>query len=366
MPTATADDVLAYRVTTQQLDRDAGTAADTAVLDLGVQDTGPDGGLWALAIRGVVPDDAELATAWTLRGAPHLYRRADLPAVAAVTAPFSEADAAKRVHDAARPLKAAGIPVLTALDTIAGRMREIVTAPTVKGEVSRAVSDALARDDDPGPYNRYCRPCDAVHLYEQPFRLAALRAGLELQPGTSPPVLQPVPGLAPQDTVPDRLDVVRAYLHLLGPATPQHVAGYLDAPVEDVKAHWPDDVVEVEVDGQRRWLPADDAGRLGAPTPRGVRLLGPFDLFLQARDRGTLVPDAGHRKAMWPVLGRPGAVLADGGIAGVWRPRTAGRTLTVAVEPWTRLSPAARAGIEEQAERLAAFRGVPLKAVETA
>ncbi|MGY1697103.1 winged helix DNA-binding domain-containing protein [Geodermatophilus sp. SYSU D00814] len=367
--TASPRDVLAYRVAVQQLDREAGTVADTAVLDLGVQDTGPDGGSWALAVRGVdvaAVDPAELALVWTLRGAPHLYRRADLPAVAAATAPFSEADAAKRVFDAARPLTAAGIPVLTALDTIAGRMREIVTAPTVKGEMSRRLSDALADADGPGPYNRWCRPCGAVHLYEQPFRLAALRAGLELQPGTSPPVLQPVPGFAPADGVPDRLDVVRAYLHLLGPATRQHVAGYLDAPVREVTAHWPDDAVEVEVDGQRRWLLAADADRLGAGPARGTRLLGPFDLFLQSRDRETLVADPAHRRALWPVLGRPGAVLADGEVVGAWRPRKAGSSLTVAVEPWRPVTAALRDAVGEQAERLAAARGARLRAVEVA
>lgn len=366
MPTATAADVLAYRVGAQQLDGGAGAPADTAVLDLGVQDTGPDGGLWALALRGVAPEPGELTCVWTLRGAPHLYRRADLPAIAAATAPFSEADAARRIHDAARPLRAAGIPVLAALDTIAGRMREIVGAPMVKGEMSRLLSDTLREDGEPGPYNRFCVPCDAVHLWEQPLRLAALRAGLELRPGTSPPVLQPVPGLAPSATVPGRLDVVRAYLHLHGPAAPRHVAGYLDAPVRDVEARWPDDAVEVDVDGERRWVLADDADRLRAGPDGVTRLLGPFDPFLQARDRETLLPDAGHRKALWPVLGRPGAVLADGGIAGVWRPRKAGRSLTVAVEPWTRLSPEVRAGVAEQAERLAAFRGIPLRAVDIA
>ncbi|WP_369257153.1 winged helix DNA-binding domain-containing protein [Geodermatophilus amargosae] len=365
MPTASARDVLAARITAQQLDRESGTVADTAVLDLGVQDTGPDGGLWALAIRGVVPEPGELTTVWTLRGAPHLYRRADLPAVATATAPFSEADAAKRIFDAARPLKAADVPVLTALDTIAGRMREIVTAPMVKGETSRRLSDALMTDGGPEPYNRFCVPCDAVHVWEQPFRLAALRAGLELQPGTSPPVLQPVPGFAPAETVPGRLDVVRAYLHLLGPATPQHVAGYLDAPVTEVTAHWPEDAVEVTVEGQRRWLLAEDAGRLGAAAPPVTRLLGPFDLFLQGRDRETIA-DPARRKELWPVLGRPGAVLAGGAIAGVWRPRKAGSSLTVAVEPWQPFSPAVRAAVQEQAERLAAFRGVRLKAVDVA
>src|SRR3954471_8333563 len=101
--------VLGFRVRAQQLDRDSGTLADTAVLDLGVQDTGTDGARWALAIRGVEqPPPEGLATVWTIRGAPHVYGRADLRGVAAATAPFSDADAGKRIYDASRPLKAAG------------------------------------------------------------------------------------------------------------------------------------------------------------------------------------------------------------------------------------------------------------------
>ncbi|SNQ51728.1 hypothetical protein FRACA_80028 [Frankia canadensis] len=49
----TRTDVLAYRVRAQQLDGAATALADAAALDFGVQDTGPDGGLWALAVRGV-------------------------------------------------------------------------------------------------------------------------------------------------------------------------------------------------------------------------------------------------------------------------------------------------------------------------
>ncbi|MGY1690268.1 winged helix DNA-binding domain-containing protein [Geodermatophilus sp. SYSU D01105] len=355
--------VLDLRVSAQQLDRATGSLADTALLDLGVQDTGPDGGLWALALRGVdvagLPDDA-LATVWTIRGAPHLYRREDLPAVAAATAPFSDADAAKRIFDAAKPLKAAGIGTLEALDAIAAAMRSLVTAPMVKGEVSGRLAELM-----PEPYLRYCRPCDATHLYEQPFRLAALRAGLELEPGTSPPVLRPVPGLVPSETVPPRFDVVRACLRLLGPTTPKLVAGYLDAPVKDVQGRWPQDAVEVSVDGERRWLPAEDADRLAAvPEATGTRLLGPFDLFLQARDRELLVPRADRAKALWPGLGRPGAVLVDGEVAGTWRPRKSGSSLTVAVELWRAPTSALREAVTAQAERLAAFRGSTLEDVQ--
>jgi hypothetical protein len=359
--TLTRRQVLDLRVHAQQLDRAAGALADTAVLDLGVQDTGPDGGLWALALRGVdtaALDGDELATAWTIRGAPHLYRRSDLPGVVAATAPFSDADAGKRVFAAAKPLEAAGISTLEALDTVAAAMRSLVTAPMVKGEVSGRLNELL-----PQPYQRFCRPCGAVHVHEMPFRLAALRAGLELEPGTSPPVLRPVPGLTPADTVPPHLDVVRGYLRLLGPATPKLVAGYLDAPAKDVQARWPEDAVEVTVDGERRWLLAEDADRVDeVPPAAGVSLLGPFDLFLQARDRPLLVDDPARAKSLWPVLGRPGAVLADGEVAGTWRPRKAGSSLTVAVALW---APVPRDALTEAAERLAAFRGVVLKDVHT-
>jgi hypothetical protein len=350
----TRADVLGSRVRAQQLDRASGSLADTAVLDLGVQDTGADAGRWALACRGLDVDRTELALVWTLRGAPHLYRRTDLPGVAAATAPFSDADAARRVFDAAAPLKAAGIPVLTALDTIAGHMQAIVAAPTVKGEVSRQLT---ARVD--APYLRSCRPCDAIHLYEQPFRLAALRAGLELQPDTSPPVLQPIPGFAPAPEVPAHLDVVRGYLRLHGPATPQQVAAYLDAPVKEVREHWPPDAVEVSVDGERRW--ALDVDALGADPARTTRLLGPFDPYLQTRDRSLLVPDPARAKDLWRTLGRPGAVLVDGEVAGTWRPRKNGRRLSVQVELWHDVP---RADLEREAERLAAVRGAALDRCE--
>jgi hypothetical protein len=169
-----------------------------------------------------------------------------------------------------------------------------------------------------------------------------------------------VPGLAPADDVPERLDVVRAYLRLLGPATPQHVAGYLDAPVKDVKTRWPADVVEVSLDGERRWLLADDVDRIGGEPADVTRLLAPFDLYLQARDRSLLVDDPARAKDLWRTLGRPGGVLNGGEIVGTWRARKNGAAVTVSVEQW---SPADPAAVTEQAERLAAFRGLDLAAV---
>lgn len=357
----TREQVLAYRVHAHQLDRNQldttgeHDMSDADVLDLGIQDTGADGALWSLANRGAPlagwPD--ELVLVWTIRGAPHAYRRSDLPAVARATAPMSEADAAKRIFDAARPLLAAGISVLDALDTVAAQMRRVVTGPTVKGEVSGALNTTLAE-----PFLRFCRPCDSIHLYEMPFRLSALRAGLELTPGTSPPVLRRVPGWSgPLETAPPRLDPVRAFLHLNGPATPQLVAAYLDAPVKDVKSHWPQDAEPVTVGGQQRWALAKDVPALLAPVTRSsaVRLLAPFDPLLQTKDRELLVPDEAGRKQLWVTLGRPGAVLVGHQILGTWRPRVSGKRLSLVVERWSDVPAEA---LVEQAERLAAARGL--------
>ncbi len=369
-PAVTRAAALRHRARTQQLDRPPRTVhdpTDATVLDLGVQDTGPDGALWALAVRGVAVRAHEhpdaLAYAWTWRGAPHAYRHADLRDVERALRPWSDTDAARRVFDAARPLRAAGIPAREALAATARTMRDVVQRPTVKGTVSAAMTAAMT-----APYLRECRPCGATHMYEQTFRLAALHAGLELEPGTSPPVLRRVPRWpASQVAATDApapggpLDPVRRALHLLGPTTTAHVATFLDAPPREVAARWPTDTVDVDVDGRVCQVLADDVDTLRSAAddaPAGVRLLGPYDLFLQARDRELLVPDATRRAALWPVLGRPGAVLADGDVVGTWRPRARTRTLALTLDPWVPWDDALRGAVGEQHALLAAFRGL--------
>ncbi|SDU99991.1 Winged helix DNA-binding domain-containing protein [Microlunatus sagamiharensis] len=352
-------EALARRLAAQQLDRapDPGRSlTDAAVLDLGVQDTGRDGAGWALVNRGVPLDGPaalaaadDLALVWTLRGAPHVYRRADLRGVLDATSPYDDADARRRTLDASRPLTAAGIGMREAMGVVATTMRAVVTRPTVKGELSGALAARL-----PEPYLRWCVPCQATHAYEQTFRLASLPAGLELEPGTSPPVLRRIPGwrrppaLGDPERAPAHLRVVDAYARLCGPTTPAATATFLDVPPGVVAAHWP------EVPPP---LP-DPAGTEGL-----VRLLGPFDLWLQARDREVVVPEKSRHKALWPTLGRPGAVLVGTEVVGVWRPKASGRRLAVGVEAWDRVAASDRERVGEQAERLAAHRGVSLTGI---
>jgi hypothetical protein len=115
-------------------------------------------------------------------------------------------------------------------------------------------------------------------------------------------------------------------------------------------------VVPVVVDGRRLDALADDLAALHeAPRSDVVRLLGPFDLFLQGRDRDLLVPDEAARKDLWRTLGRPGAVLAGGEVVGTWRPRSQGTRLRLAVTMWD--GSGLPDGVAEQGERLAVFRG---------
>ena len=355
-PTLTRAQALAHRLRAQQLDGRSRPLGEVAVLDLGVQDSGPDGAAWVLACRGVAPDEAasdDLALAWTLRTAPHLHRRADLAGVAAALEPRSDADAAARLGTAAKPLRAAGVGALEGLDVVTAAVRSVVTAPTVKGEASGRASALLE-----GPHLRDCPACGATHVHELSFRLGALRAGLELRRGTSPPVLVPSADLAGPGSTGNH-DLVRAALHLLGPTTPQQVAAHLGTAAAGVRAAWPVDAVAVDVGGRPLQLLAEDAERavLEEPPPPGTWLLDPYDPYLQARE--LLVPDPARAKQLWPVLARPGAVVVDGEVVGTWRARRAGAGLALAVRVWD-AGAVSRPDVEARAERLAQHRGLPL------
>jgi hypothetical protein len=358
----TREQVLSYRVAAQGLYRDATRTDRLAVLDFGVQDSAGEQARLAFDARLSKPPAAEafgpgkpLALVWSLRGAPHVHRRAGLDALAGALYPLSEQDAAGRLNETGPSVARAGISALDQYAIAVRELRAAVRAPTGKGAVSTAVSRAI-----PPVMLRDCRPCKAKHISDSAMRAPSLAAGLELVPDTAPPVLQRRPG-ARVPTRPDR-DALRElalrYLTLLGPATPADVAGYLGARRADLMQVWPDELVEVSVDGRRAWLPGaqqDDVA--GAQPAELVRLLGGFDPFLQARDRDLIVPDKAAQKALWPVLGRPGALFVDGEVVGTWRPKSSGRKLTVQVEAFAPLPASVWTSVAAEAERVGAVRG---------
>ena len=363
--------VIGYRVAAQQLDRSGTEPARLAVLDIGVQDAAGEQARLAFDARlpgcppaGLIGPEQPLALVWSVRGAPHVHRRAELDALAGALYPLSEADATQRLNETGPGVRRAGIAALEQYATAVAALRAAVPAPLAKGAASTAVTRAV-----PPAMRRDCRACRTSHISDSALRTALLAAGLELEPGTAPPVLRPRRRAAlpagPDLAALSRL--VRAYLALLGPATPAQVAGYLEARRSDVQAAWPADLVEVRVDGAAGWLPPERLAALrAAPEPDLVRLLGAFDPYLQARDRDLIVPDRAAHKTLWPVLGRPGAVFVDGEVVGTWRPKAAGRSLRLLVEQFVPLPPPVWEQLEEQARRVAAVRGYPAVTLQRA
>jgi hypothetical protein len=90
-----------------------------------------------------------------------------------------------------------------------------------------------------------------------------------------------------------------------------------------------------------------------------VRLLPPYDPYLQARDRGLLLADKAQQKSLWRgLLGAPGAVFVDGEITGVWRAKMAGkRRLVVTVDAFRSSAKRGRKALEREAEIVAGARG---------
>lgn len=226
----TRQQVLAYRTARHGFDRSARSATDLAVLDLGVQDTPPGSARLAIAARTPVDVDVptEVATgaltlAWSLRGAPHLHRSAQLPWLAGALWPFSDHDALARMGWRRSRMAEAGMPALTAYRQVIEAMRTEITQPTVKGAASAGVTQRI-----PAGLSTWCRGCQATHVYESLFRAAALPAGRRLEYDQSPASLAPIAGWpgapgAPAGTA----DLITTYLRLLGPASLTEVTGWL-------------------------------------------------------------------------------------------------------------------------------------------
>ena len=360
------EQVRAHRILASGLDRSAPAADALPVWDLGLQDRDGSSRL-ALAARlpdpTLVPDPPDpgapdrLAQVWSLRGAPHLHRRADLPDLARALWPVDESDAAVRLAGDTARLATAGALPLNAYRAAVKGMRLAVAAPMVKGEASAAVTKVLPRK-----YSGHCAVCRSTHVRELLFRLAALPAGIGLVPATKPVVLAPLAGVTTEAGPAAGLaDLVAACYRAHGVATTAEVAAHLGTSAGGLKPALPDDLVPVLVGGTRS---AARASMLDALTgvdvdaaSRPVRLLPGSDPLLQPRDRAVLTTDKDHQKTLWPVIGQPGAVLAAGGVAGMWRARQSGRTLTITVTAWHRFAARDRAALADEAQLVGELRG---------
>jgi hypothetical protein len=118
------------------------------------------------------------------------------------------------------------------------------------------------------------------------------------------------------------------------------------------------ELAEIPGDKKSSYLLREDVAALNKSSARevSIRLLPIFDSYLLAhRDKEHLL-SAQHYKRVYRNQGwiSP-VVLIDGAITGVWSHKLQSKKLLVVVEPFGKLSRAARAGIEREAERLARF-----------
>jgi hypothetical protein len=195
----------------------------------------------------------------------------------------------------------------------------------------------------------------ALGVYPNKLRYAAPTGTVAIRwDGAHQPTIWTVP--SPRlDPSAARLELARRYLHVFGPATPKAFAdwaGISDRAGVAAFEALAGSLIRVRTPIGEAWSLAGDEQTIREPAGpvAAARLLPSGDTFflLRGADRALLVPDATRRAALWPSRVWPGALLVNGEVAGTWR-RASG---TVTIEPWVRLSRAARDAAEREAESL--------------
>lgn len=359
--------VLAHRAWAQGL-HGATTLDDLGVLTIGLQDTPAGSGALGLRQRtgrATEPDDPALALVLSVRGAPHLHRRADLPAIRAALWP--------RDNDAMRAflggygdeLIASGEDGPALLQQVATELRTVFPGEVMtKGELSGAVGPRLPEIARP-----WCAGCGVTHVAEGLFRLGTLFAGLELVPDEGrrqrfrlapgkPTVAKGAKGRA-------TTELLRVYLRMAGPAMLGDAVTWLDSRSATAPPGWlrpsfdalADELVEVAVDGVTLHAHRAAVAAIGdAPDPPPLLLLPARDAVALGT-RSFVVPDRVLAKTIWRPVGSPGTVLLGGELAGTWRAKKSGRVLRLTVSVPRRLSAGQRTKVEEQAQVVAETRG---------
>jgi hypothetical protein len=328
----TGAQVLAHRAAVQALHGDD----PDAVLALGVVDSPPKTGAAALGVRGRREGTEGLVRVLSLRGAPHLHRREDLPALRRQLRPRTEKQLAAWCG-------AFPVPDLAHVDLVVDAMRREFPGDTAtKGELSAAITPGL-----PEVVTPYCAGCKAHHVIENVFRLCTLLAGIELEHQGAKLTFRR-PTAKPEPEAPGEPTLLRDYARLVGPFAKADAEKWLGAGPQDT---WPD-LRPVRVDG-KRLLAHEDVSE--APDPPTGLLLFPRDPYLLGPRN--LVADPDVARQVWRPVGSPGALVLHGRVAGTWRYEFSGRTVTFQVKGWSKVKGAARGAVKDQAEVLAGVWG---------
>jgi hypothetical protein len=374
VPTIDRTRIVAFRLSSHHLTERLGRRSlVTAAAACGIQETPLGSAVVAFCARvdGLTPAtlnraltrDRTLVHLWSLRGAPCVVPARDLGVFTHGALPVDRASFSMFLGGWAPSIERAGLDPFDVLERMAAATRDLLDGRTRDVNDLR---DAVLRRVR--ALSRITRPKEARHDMPEPlFRAIGLTGTACIVEGRGTDAVlartdQWLPKAPPRADPPEaQAELVRRFLHCYGPSTPQRFAEWTTRSLTDAKAAFElvaDELIEVDLNEGPAWLLASDRKALESPpTPSGVRLLPVQDPFLQQRDRATLLADERARKRLWQPVRGPGGVLVDGEIVGVWRARTSGSRLAVTVEPFGRVPRKARGQVEEEAERLAPFRG---------
>jgi hypothetical protein len=353
------EQVLAYRVAAHHLHErlPAGSEGEAAAV-IGLQDFPPGLAASALSARVADADIEALVIVYTFRGAAVAVPREDVAVFTVGLAPPDEAAARTLVGTAVDSLDPVGISATDALDRVSDAVADALAGdPLERDDFHQALRDRL-----PEELLWWCRGCQSHHVHPSLWRATGIRGVLAVAGRRgrvtvfgAPPKLRGV-RKAPAE-------LTRRFLHAYGPATPADLAAWAGIAPAHARALLDGiagETEEVDFGGRGALVLAADADALASPpVASGVRLLPPFDPYLDQRDRSTLWPDPAVRKRARSGIGAPGVLLVDGGVAGLWRPQKKGKRLVVNVEPLSRAARRAGDAIEAEAEAqvLAPHRG---------
>jgi hypothetical protein len=393
--TVSRDDVVAFRLGAHHLVERQGAGA---LLDVAgscaVQNSPPGSALQALhaRVRGVTPELLDRAVAeqksllqtWSMRGAPYWFPTADAAVFTTGVLPTTESARRHLVLGVEQALSTLGLSLAEAVDLTRAEIRGVLSGRRLAvnelgAELAPRVADALPaarrkawRSEGPYAANQPLGE-GVVHFCLRILTLEGVVCFAPRAGNKAPFVLvdewlgRPLPGTGrTADPEAARAELLRRYLRCYGPSTRQDFAAWLGVATGDVDPWWrlvEDDLTEVDLGGPA-WLRTADLDTLrSAQLPTGVRLLPPKDPYTQLRDRETIADRKYHRE-VWKPVGDPGTVLVDGEIAGTWRPRKNGRTLTLAVTTFRPLLAGEKKALRDEAEQLAPLRGASSVAVE--
>jgi uncharacterized protein YcaQ len=163
------------------------------------------------------------------------------------------------------------------------------------------------------------------------------------------------------------VEVLRRYLAAYGPATYQDFARWFwlkSAEARRLVESLAAELEEVEVEGHRAWMLADNKGTSWPSEAGSLHLLPQYDCYvLGAVPRDRVVPEASRKRIAGYGRGRlEGAVglpvlLVDGVVAGMWERHMRNKRLELTVEAFIELTSIQREQLDAEAGRIGRFLG---------